>query len=337
MATQRITFPLDATMPIPPRYSIIVPVYNRPEEVEELLQSLAVQTLKTFEVIIVEDGSSRPCLTEVERYQGQLSIQYHATPNGGPSKARNIGSQWAEGEYIVLLDSDIILPPQYIASIEQALNSYRDKGAPLDAFGGPDAAHADFTTVQKAINYSMTSFLTTGGIRGGKKRISHYYPRSFNLGCRTALYREMGGFDPSMRYGEDLDFSMRLHQRGAHVQLIPEAFVYHKRRSTFLQFFRQVFKFGGARVALSRRHPHSLRPIHLLPSVATLFLILFFVGGVCTFWSWFPIGGLAFLFFFDALVRTRSIKVAGYAVIASFTQIFGYGLGLIRALFDRKT
>lgn len=191
---------------------------------------------------------------EVDRYKEHLSIQYHSIPNGGPSKARNAGSMWAEGEYIIILDSDVILPPQYIASIEQALQCYQEQGKPLDAFGGPDAAHTDFTTIQKAINYSMTSFLTTGGIRGGKKRISHYYPRSFNLGCRTALYKEMGGFDTSMRYGEDLDFSMRLHERGAHVRLIPEAFVYHKRRSTFAQFYRQVFKFGGARVALSRRH-----------------------------------------------------------------------------------
>ena len=324
-------------MPTPPRYSIIVPVYNRPEEVAELLQSLVEQTLQTFEVIIVEDGSSHPCHAEVDRYKEHLSIQYHSIPNGGPSKARNAGSMWAEGEYIIILDSDVILPPQYIASIEQALQCYQEQGKPLDAFGGPDAAHTDFTTIQKAINYSMTSFLTTGGIRGGKKRISHYYPRSFNLGCRTALYKEMGGFDTSMRYGEDLDFSMRLHERGAHVRLIPEAFVYHKRRSTFAQFFRQVFKFGGARVALSRRHLGSLRPIHLLPSVGTIGLSLLFLGGVISLWSWLPIGGLTLLFFLDALQQTRSLKVAGCAVIASFIQIFGYGLGLITALFSHST
>lgn len=323
-------------MSLSPRFSIIVPVYNRPEEVDELLQSLAQQTFTAFEVIIVEDGSQRPCRSVVQNYEETLSIQYLFIPNGGPSRARNEGSTKALGEYLIILDSDVILPQQYLASIEQTLQKCQEEGNTIDAFGGPDAAHKTFTTVQKAINYSMTSFLTTGGIRGGKKRISHYYPRSFNLGCRRSLYQEMKGFDTSMRYGEDLDFSMRLHKRGAHVRLIQEAFVYHKRRTSFGQFFRQVFRFGGARVALSRRYPHSLRPIHLLPSIATIVLFTLFLGGFFSLYLWMPIGILALIFFVDALLRTQNFRVALYAVVASFTQIIGYGSGLLQALFTRQ-
>lgn len=313
------------------RFSIVVPVYNRPDEIADLLQSLLYQGTSSFEVIVVEDGSTRPCLDVVRQYEEQLSIHYRVVPNGGPSKARNIGSAIAVGTYLLILDSDVVLPPDYLGAIERALTKAEANGKCIDAFGGPDAASDDFTPIQKAINYSMTSFLTTGGIRGGKKRVSHYFPRSFNLGCRRSLYAEMGGFDTSMRYGEDVDFSMRLHERGAHVVLLREAFVYHKRRVDFRKFFRQVHQFGGARIALTSRHPGSLRLIHLLPSIATVGLLVFFIGGFFCLWSWLPIFLLALLFFVDALRITHSLRIALLAIVASFIQVCGYGSGLIRA------
>lgn len=319
--------------------SIVVPVYNRPDEIEELLASLVGQKPFCYEVIIVEDGSAIPCKEVVERYEGAFPVQYIAIPNGGPSNARNVGSSQAQGRYLVILDSDVVLPPDYIKNVVAAINYYDDIGKPLDAFGGPDAAHEHFSNVQKAINYSMTSFLTTGGIRGGKRRVSHYFPRSFNLGCRRALYQEVHGFDTGMRFGEDLDFSMRLHECGAHVRLLEDAKVYHKRRVDFRKFFRQVFNSGIARIHLSKRHPNSLRLIHLLPSIATLGIVALFLLGLILLpllgaWAtlaWLPIVLLALLFFVDALLKTHSFTIALLAIRASFTQVIGYGSGLLIA------
>ncbi len=319
--------------------SLLVPVYNRPDEVKELLASLVGQAPFCYELILVEDGSTMPCQEVVAKYEGAFPIQYITIPNGGPSNARNVGSTYAHGRYLVILDSDVELPSGYIRHVTEAIQRYEAEGTPLDAFGGPDAADEHFTNVQKAINYSMTSFLTTGGIRGGKRRISHYFPRSFNMGCRRLLYKEMGGFDAQMRFGEDLDFSMRLYERGAHIVLLEEAQVYHKRRVDFHKFFRQVFNSGIARIHLSRRHPGSLKLIHLLPSIATVGIVVLLTLGIILLpflgWlalmAWLPVVLLALLFVVDAWSKTHSFYIALLSIRASFTQVIGYGTGLLVA------
>ena len=217
------------------KYSIIVPVYNRPEEVDELLDSLTGQTLKDFEVIIVEDGSSRTCRNVCEGYAGSLDIHYYYKDNSGPGQSRNYGAERAKGDYLLILDSDVVLPESYLQAVDDELQ--RDI---CDAFGGPDKAHQSFTDTQKAISYSMTSFFTTGGIRGGKKKLDKFYPRSFNMGVKKDVYERLGGFS-KMRFGEDIDFSIRIFKADYRCRLFPEAWVWHKRRTDFRKFFRQVF------------------------------------------------------------------------------------------------
>ena len=246
------------------RYSVIIPVYNRPDEADELLQSLTRQSFKDFEVIIVEDGSSVPCKDVAERYQNILDIHYYAKPNSGPGQTRNYGAERSRGEYLIILDSDCILPEGYFAAVEEELQK-----APADAFGGPDRAHVSFTDIQKAINYSMTSFFTTGGIRGGKKKMDKFYPRSFNMGVRREVYETLGGFS-RMRFGEDIDFSIRIFKGGYACRLFPGAWVYHKRRTDLKKFFKQVHNSGIARINLYKKYPESLKTVHLLPAAFTL-------------------------------------------------------------------
>ena len=211
------------------KYSLIIPVYNRPDEVDELLESLTGQTFTDFEVIVVEDGSSCPCRDVVEKYRDRLDVKYYAKDNSGPGQTRNYGAERSAGEYLIVLDSDCVLPPGYLQAVEDELAR-----EPADAFGGPDRAHESFTPVQKAINYAMTSFLTTGGIRGGKKKMDKFYPRSFNMGVRSEVYRRLGGFS-KMRFGEDIDFSIRIFKAGCRCRLFPEAWVWHKRRTDLKQ------------------------------------------------------------------------------------------------------
>ncbi|MEG2855945.1 glycosyltransferase, partial [Bacteroides sp.] len=226
------------------RYSVIIPVYNRPDEVNELLQSLVEQHYNDFEVIIVEDGSSVPCKTIADAYSDRLTIHYFEKPNSGPGQTRNYGAERSRGEYLLILDSDCIIPPGYFEAIEQELQN-----KPADAFGGPDRAHSSFSDMQKAINYSMTSFFTTGGIRGGKKKMDKFYPRSFNMGVRRTVYQALGGFS-DMRFGEDIDFSIRIFKGGYSCRLFPGAWVYHKRRTDLKKFFKQVHNSGIARINL---------------------------------------------------------------------------------------
>ena len=249
---------------MPMFYSVIIPVYNRPDEVDELLQSLTSQSFKNFEVIIVEDGSSVPCETVTQKYAEQLQISYYSKPNSGPGQTRNYGAERASGDYLIILDSDCILPEDYFKEVEQELTA-----SPADAFGGPDRAHASFSDMQKAINYSMTSFFTTGGIRGGKKKMDKFYPRSFNMGVRTEVYRALQGFS-NMRFGEDIDFSIRIFQHNYVCRLFPGAWVYHKRRTDLKKFFKQVHNSGIARINLYKKYPDSLKLVHLLPGVFTL-------------------------------------------------------------------
>ena len=327
------------------KYSIIVPVYNRPDEVDELLQSLCEQTVKDFEVIIVEDGSVKPCKDVCNKYAGILSLHYYAKENSGPGQSRNYGAEHANGEYVIILDSDVVLPSGYLQAIEEELAQQ-----PCEAFGGPDAAHPDFTPVQKAISYSMTSFFTTGGIRGGKAKLDKFYPRSFNMGIRRDVYQQLGGFT-KMRFGEDIDFSYRIVEAGYQPRLFPEAWVWHKRRTDFRKFFRQVYNSGIARINLEKRHPGTMKLVHLLPTVFTVGVIaLILISAVgrslmhyvdhdqfywMCFAPWLPILLYSLLIFIDSSIKNKSPHVGLLSIPAAFVQLMGYGLGFIESWWKR--
>ncbi|MBO5612815.1 MAG: glycosyltransferase [Prevotella sp.] len=329
------------------KYSIIVPVYNRPDEVDELLQSLTTQTTSDFEVVIVEDGSSLPCEDVCQRYSDKLDIHYFNKPNSGPGQSRNYGAERAHGDYLLVLDSDVVLPEGYLKAIDDELQR---KDA--DAFGGPDAAHESFTPVQKAISYSMTSFFTTGGIRGGKKKLDKFYPRSFNMGIRREVYQRLGGFS-KMRFGEDIDFSIRIFKAGCHCRLFPEAWVWHKRRTDFRKFFRQVFNSGIARINLYKKYPESLKLVHLLPAVFTvgvcLLVLVSAVGRAMMhydaanwrMWYWVCAVPLLLLLFYcllifaDSSLKNRSLRIGMLSVAAAFVQLMGYGSGFLQAWWRR--
>ena len=308
-------------------YSIIIPVYNRPDELDDLLSSLCKQTYVHFEVIVVEDGSTIPAKEIVRRYQERLDLHYCVISNSGPGMARNHGARQAHGEYLLILDSDVVLPSTWLEHIHDSLNHY-----PVDAFGGPDKAHASFSPIQKAINYAMTSFLTTGGIRGGKKKLDKFYPRSFNMGIRRDVYERLGGFS-GMRYGEDIDFSIRIMEAGYRTQLFPSAWVYHKRRTDLMQFFRQVRHSGEARIALNRKHPGSLKLVHCLPALFTFSVCLLVISSFFCRLFLVPLIIYALLLFVDAMFRNKcDLRVGSLSVIASFTQLFGYGTGFLRSI-----
>lgn len=311
------------------RYSLIIPVYNRSDEVNELLESLTTQRLKPYEVIIVEDGSTLPCQDVVNRYADRLPVRYFTKPNGGPGPARNFGASHATGNYLIILDSDCLLPDGYLEAIDEELQR-----EPADAFGGPDRAHSSFTPLQKAINYSMTSFFTTGGIRGGKKKLDKFYPRSFNMGMRREVYQALGGFSP-MRFGEDIDLSIRLFKGGYRCRLFPEAWVWHKRRTDLKKFFKQVHNSGIARIHLTKRHPGTLKLVHLLPMVFTLGCLACLL--IAPFWPWslLPLALFSLIILVDATRLERSLGVGLRAVAAAYVQLIGYGTGFLRAWWNR--
>ena len=331
------------------RYSFVIPVYNRPDETDELLESLAQQTLRDFEVLVVEDGSQITCQQVVQKHAAQMPIKYFCKPNSGPGQTRNYGAERSQGEYLIFLDSDCVLPPGYLEAEEKELSA-----SPCDAFGGPDRSHPSFTPVQKAISYSMTSFFTTGGIRGGKKKLDKFYPRSFNMGISASLYRKLGGFS-KMRFGEDIDLSIRIFQSGARCRLFPQAWVWHKRRTDLRKFFRQVHNSGIARINLYKKYPSSLKLVHLLPALFTLgmgFLLLMMVVGLLLGLlsqsaRWGMIGwemsflSLLFPVLYSLLIcadstgENHSLRVGMLSVMASFVQLIGYGTGFLRAWWLR--
>ena len=333
------------------KYSIIVPVYNRPDEVDELLQSLCDQKAKDFEVLIVEDGSQRDCKAIVEKYHDRLDVKYFMKENSGPGQSRNYGAERANGEYVIILDSDVVLPQGYLQAVDNSLTSE------IVAFGGPDASHLSFTPVQKAISYSMTSFFTTGGIRGsspqsGRARgaLDKFYPRSFNMGIRRDVYLQLGGFT-KMRFGEDIDFSYRIVEAGYRPRLFPEAWVWHKRRTDFRKFFRQVYNSGIARINLEKRHPGTMKLVHLLPTVFTVGVIaLILISAVgralmhyvdrdqfywMCFAPWIPIILYSLLICIDSTIKNKSLRVGILSVPAAFVQLMGYGLGFIESWWKR--
>lgn len=310
--------------------SVIVPVFNRPAEVNDLLESLARQTAAVFEVIIVEDGSTVRCEATVDVFKSKLDINYVYQANSGPGPARNAGSRAAKGDYLVFLDSDCVLPAHYIETVKRSLSlDY------ADAFGGPDRARADFTVLQRAINYSMTSFFTTGGIRGGSEKLDKFHPRSFNMGYSAEVFRHTGGFS-AMRFGEDIDMSIRIIGAGFKTRLIREAYVYHRRRTNLRRFFKQVYNAGVARINLYKRHPHSLKAVHLAPAMFTVGVVFIFALSVflSPYFSLLLLAHASFILF-DASVRNRSILIGLLAVVASYFQLLGYGIGFIHAILWR--
>ena len=307
-----------------PSFSIIVPVYNRPNEVEELLQSLSFQTDKDFELIIVEDGSTISCEEACLRYQENFKIKYFHKTNEGRSIARNYGIDRADGDFFVFVDSDCILPPDYISSLKKSL-----KQNPTDCFGGPDAAHESFTDVQKAINFSMTSFLTTGGIRGGKKSLEKFTPRTFNMGFSRKVYEKVGGFREM--FSEDIDMSTRIKLAGFKIKLFPEVKVFHKRRVDFKKFWRQVHVFGMSRITLQLLYPGSMKLVHWLPALFVIFGLGMTIASFFCKWFIIPLIVYFVALLIAALVATKSPKIALLSIPASAIQLGGYGTGFIRA------
>lgn len=309
-------------------YSFIIPVYNRPGELAELLESMAIQTYSNFEVVIIEDGSDLRSDHLAKEYSGKLNIRYVDLTHCGPSLARNAGTRAAKGDYYIYVDSDCLLPADYLNNINRFLEKQ-----PLDFFGGTDRASKNFSITQKAISYAMTSFLTTGGIRGGKKKIDRFYPRSFNMGVSRKAFEAVGGFpETRMHPGEDMVFSIELINKGFISGLIRDAYVYHKRRTTLGKFFKQVFGFGKTRYIISRVYPETFNLFYLAPS-------LFLAGSVLLVTLWLLFGFLFLLpllmwitlVFLDATIRNGSFFTGFIAVIASFIQMYGYGSGFLGA------
>ncbi|MBR0259637.1 MAG: glycosyltransferase [Prevotella sp.] len=319
------------------KYSIIVPVFNRPDEVDELLESLGSQTLRDFEVVIVEDGSQIPCKDVCDKYADILDLHYYFKENSGPGQSRNYGVERAQGEYVIILDSDAVTPTGFMQAIDDEL-----KRQPTDAWGGPDAAHESFSDIQKAISYAMTSFFTTGGIRGGKKQLDKkFYPRSFNLGVRREVYLQLGGFTKERfskmsLYGEDIDFSLRIYKNGYSCRLFPDAWLWHKRRTDFRRFWRQVYNSGYARINLWRKYPEALKPVHALPAVFTIGVAGLLLLSVFSVLALIPLILYSALIFIDSTIRNKSVMVGLKSIPAAFIQLIGYGVGFLESLFTKK-
>lgn len=312
-----------------PKYSVIIPVYNRAQELSELLGSLATQTFKKFEVIVVDDGSSLRADVVVDKFREQLDISYYYKPNTGQGKSRNYGFEKAKGDYLVIFDSDCEIPPHYFDAVEQALHENK-----LDVWGGPDMAAQHYTLLQKSISYCMTSVLTTGGIRGGKQAANNFQPRSFNMGMRKEAFQKSGGFHLN-RLSEDIELSIRLKKMGYKIGLIEDAFVYHKRRTSLLAYFQQVYRFGKGRASLIHMHRDAIRPAHLFP---TFFVFTFFLSFLLAS----PLAELIratyllyfFIILFDASIKNASIGVGVLSVVSALIQHTGYGIGFIIGLFS---
>jgi len=316
-------------------FSIIIPLYNRPQEIDELLFTLVQQDYKHFEVLVIEDGSTTDARVIVERYQDKLDLHYFFKPNEGQGFSRNFGFEHAKGDYFVVFDSDCLIPANYLKTVNDYLAAHW-----LDAYGGPDAAHTSFTPVQKAISYAMTSPFTTGGIRGNKKHIGQFHPRSFNMGVARKVWEKVGGYKLT-RLGEDIEYSIRIHEAGFKIGLIPDALVYHKRRTDFVQFYKQLHFFGRARINIYKHFPAELKLVHFFPACFTLFLfltvLLNLLTGLFILPGWaltsccnFVLSVYVLLLFFHAWVHTGILKVAFLGVIASFIQLTAYGLGFMQ-------
>lgn len=307
------------------RFSVIIPVYNRPEELQNLLESLAGQTFSNFEVVVVEDGSDRSSQNIVRDFQEKININYHFQENTGQGFARNKGIELSKGDYFVFFDSDCVIPLDYLESLNAVLEKRK-----LDAHGGPDDAGEGFSSWQQAMNFSMTSFLTTGGIRGKMKNPAKYQARGYNMGFSREVYQRVGGFiHPNM--AEDIELSIRIKKAGFRLELVSEAFVYHQRKNNFLSFIRQSHQFGRNRVFITRFHKDALKLVHLLPVVFLIGLLVLPLA----FLIYSPIGyvmGAGYLLWTIAVFFSASpdLKVRFLAVITSYGQLIGYGTGVLR-------
>lgn len=320
---------------MPTNFSIIIPIYNRPDELNELLETIEKQTYTHFEVIVIEDGSVLKCDEVVEKYKSKFDISYYYQENTGQGFARNLGLEKGKGDYFIIMDSDALVEPNYLEEIEKSISTEK-----LDLFGGPDKDHPSFTPIQKAISYSMTSVFTTGGIRGSKKNLGgKFHPRSFNMGFSRKLYESVGGFKIT-RMGEDIEFSIRAINAGFKSGLVPSAYIYHKRRTSFSQFFNQIFFFGRARINIAKFFPKELKIVHFFPAAFTLFCIFTILIPIYS-WKLFIIPASVFgvfkiLIFVDSYSKSKSIKVAYLSVVASFIQLSAYGLGFMKELIFGK-
>jgi len=314
-------------------FSIIIPVYNRPDEMKELLDSLSQQTYKDFELVVVEDGSAISSEELCKSYEDRINISYYYKENEGPSIGRNYGLARAKGNYYLFFDSDCILPPQYMETIHKELSANF-----VDCYGGPDGAMDDFSDFQKAVSYAMTSFFTTGGIRGGKKQVHQFHPRSFNLGFSKKVYDNTGGFPVTrMHPGEDMVFAIEVIKRGFETRLVRDAYVFHKRRISFKKFYKQVFGFGKTRYIISKHYPETFKIFFLFPSLFSIGTIGALILGVAMESLFaYPVFLFAFLVFADALTKYKSLKVAFLALLSSFVQLFAYGIGFMNAVWKHK-
>ena len=314
-------------------FSIIIPLYNRPQEIDELLHTLTQQTYMQFEVLVIEDGSKLDAREIVDSYKDKLDISYYFKENAGQGFARNYGFERAKGDYFIVFDSDCLIPTDYLQIVKNYLLEH-----PLDAFGGPDGAHPSFTPVQKAISYSMTSPFTTGGIRGNKKHIGTFHPRSFNMGISREVWEQTGGFILT-RLGEDIEFSIRIHSMGFKIGLIPDAIVYHKRRTDLMQFYKQLHFFGRARINIYKHFPAELKAVHFFPALFTLFLLLSLLLNLISHplkeWCNTLLAIYIVLIFFHSWSVNKSAKVAFLSIAASFVQLTAYGLGFMQDFWKR--
>ncbi|MDC1312496.1 glycosyltransferase [Flavobacteriaceae bacterium] len=309
------------------QFSFIIPVYNRPHEIKELLESFkALTTGDAFEIVIIEDGSTLGCSDIVAGHQDALDISYYQKHNTGPGDSRNFGMGLAKGNYFIILDSDVLLPPDYLEQVSTFL-----KHSYVDCFGGADAAHDSFTNLQKAINYTMTSFLTTGGIRGSKKAVQHFEPRSFNMGLSKKAFEATQGF-AKIHPGEDPDLSHRIIKAGFQTSFVPDIAVFHKRRVSWSSFMLQVKKFGLVRPILNKWHPQGAKITFWLPTLFVLFTLASMLLGIIYGWLFLlPLASYMAVIFADASLKTKSIAVGFMAILAMFIQFFGYGYGFLKA------
>ncbi len=315
-------------------FSVIIPVYNRPQEVDELLHSLTQQSYQDFETLIIEDGSEERCEEIVKQYQDQLDIRYYYKENSGQGFSRNYGFERAKGDYFIVFDSDCLIPSHYFETVNYYLNTHK-----LDAYGGPDREHKSFSPIQKAISYAMTSPLTTGGIRGNEKHAGTFHPRSFNMGISREVYEQTRGYQIT-RMGEDIEFSIRIINHGFKTGLIPEAYVYHKRRTSLKQFFNQLHFFGRARININRFHPGEIKFIHTLPTLFIIGLLLFLT---LPFWNFslFKILLIPLILFFSLIfghssTKYSNLQIGFLSVAATFIQLTGYGMGFLREFWEEQ-
>jgi len=314
-------------------FSIIIPLYNRPQEIKELLESLTLQTYKDFEVLVLEDGSVNDAADIVKTFEDKLNVRYFVKKNEGQGFTRNYGFERAKGDYFIIFDSDCLIPADYLQIVDDYLKTNW-----LDAYGGPDDAHPSFTPVQKAISYSMTSPFTTGGIRGNKKAIGQFHPRSFNMGVSRKVWERVGGFIIT-RSGEDIEYSIRIHSAGFKIGLIPDAKVYHKRRTDFMQFYKQLHFFGRARINVYKFFPSELKAVHFFPAIFTLGIFFSLIANILR-WPIAELCNFAYLLFvllifFHSWWKNKSVKVAFLSVIAAFTQLIAYGFGFMQDFWKR--